>query len=60
QQGATDRIYDRKYRYQWPATFGFYGLWALSVLDGQSTFRRQTEPGSGALVPLPVGIAGRW
>jgi len=58
---ATERLIDRKYRLQWPATFGFYGLWVVSVLDGQATFRRSpSEPGAQAPMTLPVGIAGRW
>ncbi len=61
EQGATQRLLDRKYLIQWPSTFGFYALWTISVLDGQGTFRSvaptTATPGRHR---LPVGIAGRW
>jgi hypothetical protein len=61
EDGATDRLLDRKFRLQWPATFGFYGLWVISVLDGQSTFRAAHAGDAGvARMPLPVGVSGRW
>jgi hypothetical protein len=58
---ATERLLDRKYLLQWPATFGFYGLWVVSILDGQATFRADgADRGAAGPVRLPVGIAGRW
>lgn len=61
QATATQRLLERKYALNWPTTFGFYGLWVVSILDGQATFRRdQPVPEASARPALPVGIAGRW
>jgi len=40
-----------RYAVQWPATLGFYGLWAASLLDARHTWRIQHPP------PVSVGFS---
>lgn len=48
----------RKYAIQWPATFGFYTLWAVSVLDARGHWRREHAPPTVTLSPGAGGRAG--
>lgn len=42
-----------KYRYQWPATFGFYSMWAISTTAGQTRWRNQHPAGRPSVLLYP-------
>ncbi len=48
----------RRWGAQWPATVGFYGLWAVSVIDARSHWRREHAPAQLGVLPAAGGRPG--
>lgn len=54
---ARRRVQTLRYGVQWPATLGFYAMWAVSVADGRATY---AEPPPEPLPDLRPGIGVSW
>lgn len=60
------RIQLQRFGVQWPATFGFYGVWAISVADARIRWREDQLPAKPVVTvsPLPGGadlrVSFRW
>ncbi len=53
----TERTRINKFRYQWPSTFGFYTLWAISTTAGQTRWRNHhPAPRPTLLVDPAAGV----
>ena len=54
----------QRFAIQWPATFGFYGVWATSWADARGTWRRQQELRVGwsptVDTPAQLTVRGRF
>jgi len=48
----------RKFAVQWPATIGFYSVWAVSVLDARARWRRDHTPATVSWAPAGPGGPG--
>ncbi len=65
-RAAVRRVQLQRYAVQWPATFGFYGVWAIAVADARIRWREDQLPAKAVVTvsPLPGGadlrVSFRW
>lgn len=63
---AVRRIQLQRFAVQWPATFGFYGVWAISLADARLHWRASQLPAKPVVTvsPSPGGadlrVSFRW
>ena len=63
---AVQRIQLQRFGVQWPATFGFYGVWAIAAIDARVHWRVSQLPAKPVLTlsPSPGGadlrVSFRW
>lgn len=54
------RIQTQRYAVQWPATFAFYGLWAVSAVDGYQRFAPPAAFGGAVVGVADGGLVVSW
>lgn len=50
---VTEKVQERRYLFQWPATFGFYTMWGVSMIDAARWHQRHPKVLGVGLQPRP-------